>query len=174
MALLSVLTFPDPLLRQKARPVTRFDDDLKTLAADMLETMYAEAGIGLAAIQVGQPRRLVVMDLREGEGEDWDERPRTPRTFVNPELLDSEGETVTEEGCLSVPEYTAEVKRAETIHVRFRTLSGEVREETLDGLAAVCLQHEMDHLEGKLFIDRLPPVKRQLVSKRLAKQARSA
>jgi peptide deformylase len=175
MAALNVLTFPHPLLKQKALPVTRFDDELKTLAADMLDTMYAEGGIGLAANQVGQLKRLVVTDLQnEDEPRPGRRRPREPRVWVNPSLLASSGEMVTEEGCLSVVDFRAEVKRAGRIRVRYQTLEGKTREEDLDGLAAVCLQHELDHLDGKLFIDRLPALRRQMVRKRLIKTQRTA
>lgn len=178
MALLQVYKFPQPVLKQQAREVTRFDGELKKLAEDMLETMYAEKGIGLAANQVGQLKRLVVLDLRHEE-EAETERPRTersraPQVFVNPRLLEHGGEIITEEGCLSVVEFTAEVKRHQWIRVAYQTLEGEEREESFEDLHAVCLQHEMDHLEGKLFIDHLPPLKRQLVRKRLAKLAKSA
>jgi peptide deformylase len=180
MALLQVLKFPHPVLKQEARPVTRFDADLRQLAESMLETMYEEGGIGLAANQVGQLRRLVVMDLRNGEAEGdkptrpKDQRPREPRSFVNPRVLEASGELVTEEGCLSVVEFTAEVRRAQRIELEYQTLEGELRRETLEDLGAVCLQHEIDHLNGKLFIDHLPPLKRQMVKKRLVKLARSA
>ena len=170
-SVLSVLTFPNPRLRRKARPVRKFDGELAALAEAMLATMYAEGGIGLAAPQVGQSRQLIVVDLNAGEE---DESTREPRVYVNPAILEREGELVTEEGCLSVPEFTAEVKRAQRIRLRYQTLEGEPREEALEELAAVCLQHEIDHLKGKLFVDYLPPVKRQLVKKRLMKLAESA
>jgi peptide deformylase len=170
MAVLQVFKYPAPVLRQKAKPVTAFDDGLKTLADDMLATMYAEGGIGLAAPQVGRSIRLVVVDLNAGE----EDLPAEPRVFVNPEILSRDGEVVTEEGCLSVPEFTAEVPRADHIRLRYRTLRGETREEDLHELGAVCLQHEIDHLQGKLFVDYLPPMKRQLVKKRLMKLAESA
>lgn len=176
MAVLRVHRFPDPVLKQKARAVTVFDDGLKTLADNMLKTMYVEGGIGLAANQVGETLRLIVTDLRNDEEEFAElprpERPAEPRVYVNPRLLDATGEIVTEEGCLSVVEFTAEVKRSEHIRVAYQTLEGEHREETLEQLAAVCLQHEMDHLDGKLFIDHLSPLKRQMVRKRLTKLAR--
>ncbi len=180
MAVLQVYRFPDAVLQQEARPVTRFDAALRRLAEDMLETMYAEGGIGLAANQVGELQRVVVMDLHaEDDDAAADDvprlaRPREPRVFVNPTLLHAEGEQVTEEGCLSVPEFTAEVKRARRIVLAYQTLEGEAREEAFEELAAVCLQHEMDHLAGRLFIDHLPPLKRQMVKKRLAKLAESA
>jgi peptide deformylase len=171
MAILPVLTFPDPRLRHQAKRVKVFNAELRVLADAMLETMYAEGGMGLAAVQVGEARQLVVVDLQAGEE---DEKARDPRVYVNPEIVDSEGEIVTEEGCLSVPDFTAEVKRAERIRLRYQGLDGSAREEPLEGIAAVCLQHEIDHLQGKLFVDRLPPLKRQMVKKRLTKLARSA
>ncbi|MDH4248538.1 MAG: peptide deformylase [Deltaproteobacteria bacterium] len=185
MAKLTVLTFPHPTLKQKAKSVHTFDAELATLAKNMLETMYASDGIGLAAVQVGQLKRLVVMDVSPAEtGEEpvstskgaKNKTPRVkdPKVFVNPVLLKGEGEVVTEEGCLSVTDFTAEVKRFERIEVEYQTLKGQTLRETLTGTASVCLQHEMDHLEGKLFIDRLPPVKRQLVKKRLARLAQGA
>ncbi|MBI4084216.1 MAG: peptide deformylase [Candidatus Lambdaproteobacteria bacterium] len=184
MATLTVLKYPHPLLKQRAHPVTRFDAELGRLAEDMLQTMYLEGGIGLAAIQVGQLRRLVVMDLRdapgapvaeEEDGEEVDrELRRNPRVFVNPVITASSGETVSEEGCLSVSEYTAEVRRAAKVALSYQTPAGEARQEEFEGLGAICIQHEIDHLNGLLFIDRLPPLKRQMVRKRLAKLARSA
>jgi peptide deformylase len=183
MAVLQVLKFPHPVLKQAARPVTRFDEELRLLSENMLETMYAEGGIGLAANQVGQLKRMLVMDLHAEDDEEAAPgeperprlaRPREPQVFCNPRLLESGGEIVTEEGCLSVVEFTAEVRRASRIVLAWQTLAGEERQQAFEDLAAVCLQHEMDHLAGKLFIDHLPPLKRQLVKKRLAKLARSA
>jgi peptide deformylase len=183
MAVLQVFKFPHPVLKQEAREVVRFDDELRQLAGNMLETMYAEGGIGLAANQVGQLKRMVVMDLHAEDEEEPErrpakrpraERPREPRVFVNPRILAASGEMITEEGCLSVVEFTAEVKRARSIRLAYQTLEGEPREEAFEELAAVCLQHELDHLAGTLFIDHLPPLKRQMVRKRLAKLAKSA
>jgi peptide deformylase len=181
MVPLTVLKYPNPLLKQRAHPVTRFDTELGRLAEDMLQTMYIEGGIGLAAIQVGQLRRVVVMDLRDAPGapgtevEEGDaELRRNPRVFVNPAIAASSGETVSEEGCLSVSDYTAEVRRAARVTLSFQTPAGEARQEEIEGLGAICIQHEIDHLDGLLFIDRLPPLKRQMVRKRLAKLARSA
>lgn len=168
---MEVLTFPHPLLRQKAKAVERFDEALARLAGDLLETMYREGGIGLAAPQVGVLQRLLVIDLGAGAE---DPAERRPQVIVNPRIAAAEGEVVTEEGCLSVPEFTAEIKRAERIELVCRDVRGAERRETLEGLAAVCVQHEMDHLDGRLFIDRLPPMKRQMVKKRLIKQARTA
>lgn len=138
----------------------------------MLETMYAENGIGLAAVQVGQLKRLLVMDVpaeEENEEEGRGEGSVNRRVVVNPEILEQSGEVVTEEGCLSVLDFTAEVTRAERVVVKYQNLKGESITEELDSLEAVCIQHEMDHLAGKLFIDYLPPLKRQMIKKRLAK-----
>lgn len=169
--MLQVLRFPNPLLRQKSKPVTTFDDDLQRLAAGMLETMYREGGIGLAAPQVGQLKQLIVVDLHAG---DEDQATRSPRFYVNPVIRDRSGETMTNEGCLSVPDFTADVTRAQSIKLEYQSTSGDRVREDLHGLAAVCLQHEIDHLRGKLFIDYLPPLKRQMVKQRLVKQARTA
>lgn len=178
MPLLQVFKFPHPMLKKKAKTVTRFDEELRRLAANMLDTMYEEGGIGLAANQVGQLKQVVVIDLRAEDGEEAEKprpgRKKDPQVFVNPQLLDSRGEIVTEEGCLSVVDFTADVKRKQWIRVAFQTAEGERREETFEDLAAVCLQHEMDHLGGRLFIDRLPPLKRRMIKKRLSKIAKSA
>jgi peptide deformylase len=173
MAVLQVLKFPNPVLKKKSQQVTQFDAGLRKLADAMLETMYEEGGIGLAAVQVGQLKRLIVVDVRDAGGEEEMER-RNPAAYVNPRILESSGEMVTEEGCLSVVEFTAEVKRAERVVLEYETLAGETRRETLTEVKAVCVQHEIDHTHGKLFVDHLPPVKRQLVKKRLAKLARTA
>lgn len=178
MALLQVFKFPHPVLKQHAKTVTRFDNELRRLADNMLDTMYEEGGIGLAANQVGQLKQVVVMDLR-AEDEDDAEKPRParnkePRVFVNPKMLESRGEIVTEEGCLSVIDFTAEVKRKQWIRVAYQTAEGKEREEAFEDLAAVCLQHEMDHLQGRLFIDHLSPLKRGMIKKRLSKIAKSA
>lgn len=164
MAVLHVLHFPDPRLREVARPVEAVDAGIRSLAADMLETMYAEKGIGLAATQVGVPRRVVVMDLSpDGSG---------ALALINPEILASEGVAESQEGCLSVPGYFDTVERADQVRYRYLNLEGEVVEGTTDGLMAVCLQHEIDHLNGKLFIDYLSPLKRQRIRKKLEKQDR--
>lgn len=174
MAVLKVYTFPNPILRGKAQPVTRFDAVLEALARDMFDTMYAEGGIGLAAIQVGHLVQLVVTDLLNGTEQEGQPPRRDQRVWINPRILEAEGEMVTEEGCLSVGDFRAEVKRARKIRLAYQTLSGEPREEVLEDLAAVCLQHEIDHLNGKLFIDHLPPVKREMVKKRLIRLQRTA
>jgi len=180
MALLKVLTFPNPILAQKSQPVTEFGKDLETLANDMLETMYAESGIGLAAPQVGHLRRMVVVDVglepeeEPAEGQEPAPRQKDPHVYVNPEIIQASGETTTEEGCLSVTEFTAQVKRAQQVVLKYQDLKGKEHQVALEGLHAVCVQHELDHLQGKLFIDHLPPLKRQMVRKRLAKLAQSA
>ena len=162
MSKLTVLHFPDPRLRKKARPVATVDAAVRQLAGDMLETMYAENGIGLAATQVNVQQRVVVMDLsREGN---------EPLTLVNPEVTQQSGTEEMEEGCLSVPGYTDLVQRAEKISYRYLNLDGEEIEAEADGLRAVCIQHEIDHLDGKLFIDYLSPIKRQRVRKKIEKQ----
>ena len=172
MAIRPIFETPDPVLRQISKPVETFDDELKTLIADMFETMYHAPGIGLAAVQVGVPIRLLVMDLQEPEDPDDPESPivREPRVFINPEILWASETTVPyTEGCLSVPDQYAEVLRPDRIRARWQDDSGEAHEAELDGLLAVCLQHEMDHLEGILFIDHLSKLKRDMVLKKLAK-----
>ena len=169
MALLQVHEFPDPILQQHAMPVTVFDDKLRQLAADMLETMYEERGIGLAANQVAVLKQIVVVDVMAG---DEDHGQREPQVLVNPKIVAASGETAIEEGCLSVPEFRAEVPRAEKIKVEYQDLEGQPQTLEADGLLAICLQHEFDHLCGRLFIDYLPPLKQRMVKKRLAKLAR--
>lgn len=164
MSKLEILEFPDPRLRTVAQPVVDFDEALRQLVADMAEVMYAENGIGLAATQVNVHLRVLVLDVST----DRDDL----RVYVNPEILREEGTTTSEEGCLSVPGVYAEVQRAERIQVRARRADGNAFEETLEGLHAICLQHEMDHLAGKVFVDYLSPLKRQMVRKKLEKQQR--
>jgi peptide deformylase len=172
MAIRPIFETPDPILRQISKPVETFDDELRTLVADMFETMYAAPGIGLAAVQVGVPIRLLVIDLQEPEDVDDPESPvvKQPRVFINPEILwHSDDEVPYTEGCLSVPEQYAEVMRPDRIRARWRDENGGAHEMEIDGLLAVCLQHEMDHLEGILFIDHLSRLKRDMVLKKLAK-----
>ena len=172
MALMRIYETPDPILRQISTPVEKVDDELRALIADMFETMYAAPGIGLAAVQVGVPKRLLVMDLQEPENpDDPESKPvREPRVFINPEILaHSDHEVPYTEGCLSVPDQYAEVMRPDRIRARWLDEQGEQQEQDLDGLLAVCLQHEMDHLEGVLFIDHLSKLKRDMVLKKLAK-----
>ena len=162
MSRLTVLHFPDSRLRQKARPVVGVDADIKRLSQDMLETMYAENGIGLAATQVNVQQRVIVMDLSA--------KRNTPTSLVNPEITERTGTEQMEEGCLSVPGYTDMVPRAEKIAYRYLNLGGELIEAEADGLRAVCIQHEIDHLDGKLFIDYLSPLKKRRVRKKIEKQ----
>ena len=169
MAILRILETPDPVLRQISTPVETVDDELRALIADMFETMYDAPGIGLAAVQVGVPRRVLVMDLHE-PAEEGGEVVKEPRVFINPEILThSEEEVPYTEGCLSVPDQYAEVMRPDRVRARWLDEQGAAHEEDLDGLLAVCLQHEMDHLEGVLFIDHLSRLKREMVLKKLAK-----
>jgi peptide deformylase len=152
--------------------VETFDDDLKSLISDMFETMYHAPGIGLAAVQVGVPIRVLVMDLQEPENPDDPESPvvKEPRVFINPEILwASDTEVPYTEGCLSVPDQYAEVLRPDRIRAKWQDANGKTEEAELDGLIAICLQHEMDHLEGILFIDHLSRLKRDMVLKKLAK-----
>ena len=179
MAILPILEVPDPRLKTVSEPVTVFDDKLQTLVDDMFETMHDAPGIGLAAIQVGVPQRLLVIDLKEpvehdhehGEQCDHDhEVIKDPKVFINPEILDpSEDLNVYSEGCLSVPDQYADVERPATITARWQDVTGKSHEEQIDGLLATCLQHEMDHLEGILFIDHLSRLKRKMVLKKLEK-----
>jgi peptide deformylase len=189
MAIREILEVPDPRLKTVSKPVEAFDDGLKALVADMFETMYAAHGIGLAAIQVGEPLRVLVIDLQEEDpdaepeechahgGEKHYHRPvkNDPRVFVNPEILDpSEDHNTYQEGCLSVPEIYADVERPAKIRARWQDLDGAVHEEEMEGLMATCLQHEMDHLEGILFIDHLSRLKRQMALKKLEKLRKAA
>ena len=164
MAILEVLHFPDERLRNKALPVDLITDDIKKIATDMLETMYSESGIGLAAIQVNIQKRIVVIDLSEEKNE--------PLILINPEITKLEGKETMREGCLSVPEYYDVVERAETIEFSYKTLENELVTTKADGLLAVCVQHEIDHLDGKLFIDYLSPLKRQRLKKKIEKLER--
>ncbi len=164
MARLEILHFPDPRLRKRALPVTEFDDDLKKLVGDMFETMYAAPGIGLAATQVDVHRRVIVIDISEDRNQ--------PLVLINPEILSREGVEEMDEGCLSVPGIYEKVRRAERIRYRAQDLEGEPFEAEADGLLAVCIQHEIDHLDGKLFVDYLSNLKRQRIRKKLEKARR--
>lgn len=187
MAIREILEVPDPRLKTVSVPVEpeEFNDELKTLVTDMLETMYDAPGIGLAAIQVGIPKRLLVIDLQQPDenaepikDEDGNERQpvkNDPRVFVNPVILDPADELSTfNEGCLSVPEIYADVDRPATCTVRYQDVEGNEHEEQLEGLMATCIQHEMDHLEGILFIDHLSRLKRQMALKKLKKIRQAA
>lgn len=169
MSLLNILRFPDARLRTKAAPVEKVTNGIRDLLDDMLETMYAAPGIGLAATQVNVHQQIVVIDVSEEKDQ--------PYCFINPIIIESDGEEVCEEGCLSVPEYYAEVKRAETITVVALDRDGKEIKLEAEGLLAVCIQHELDHLKGKLFVDYLSPLKQKRLRKKfekLAKQAASA
>lgn len=173
MAIRTILETPDARLREISKPVEGVDDEMRTLIADMFDTMYDAPGIGLAAIQIGVPSRILVIDLQEQEDEEG--KPiRKPMVFINPELFDpSEEQSVYSEGCLSVPDQYADVERPAVIHARWLDENGAKHEEKLEGLLATCLQHEMDHLEGILFIDHLSRLKRDMVLKKLDKARRS-
>jgi peptide deformylase len=161
MTQLSILRIPDPRLRKVARPVEAVDATVRRLADDMLETMYAARGIGLAATQVNRDLRVLVLDVSEERN--------APQVFINPEIVARDGKQTCEEGCLSVPGEYAEVERAERIRVSALDRDGEPFELDADGLLAVCIQHEIDHLDGKVFIDYLSPLKRRMIEKRLKK-----
>jgi peptide deformylase len=167
MALRNIIKLPDPRLRQVSEPVKAVDDSLRRLVEDMFETMYEAPGIGLAAIKVGEPRRLITMDLAKKD------EPKEPRVFINPELLWRSEETAKhEEGCLSIPEYYEEVERPAKVKVRYMDLAGKSHEIDAEGLLATCVQHEIDHLNGVLFIDYLSKLKRSMVIKKFTKVAR--
>jgi peptide deformylase len=164
VTILKILEYPDTRLRTKARPVDVVDDALRQVISDMLETMYAAPGIGLAATQVDLHKRLLVADVTSDKSD--------PHVLINPQILEKDGQQLTEEGCLSVPGYYEEVERAEHIRVRYLDRDGEVVEKDMEGMLAVCVQHEIDHLEGKLFVDYLSEAKRQRIRKRLMKDRR--
>ena len=174
MAVLPIVEIPDPRLRLVSQPVEAVDDAIRALVADMTDTMYDAKGIGLAAIQVGVPSRVLVIDLQEGEGEDG--RPvRDPRAYINPEVLETSEELSSyNEGCLSIPEQYADVERPARARVRWLDERGDSHEEWLEGLLATCMQHEIDHLNGVLFIDHISRLKRDMVLKKLAKLRRAA
>ena len=164
MPVLEVLTFPDERLRTVAKPVMKVDAGIKALVKDMFETMKDEKGIGLAATQVNVHKRVVVMDVSENQDE--------PYVFINPQIIEKAGSTISEEGCLSVPNNYAKVDRAEMVRVSALNEKGEPFELEAHGLLAICIQHELDHLEGKLFVDYLSPLKRDRIRKKLEKEAR--
>jgi peptide deformylase len=164
MAILDILHFPDPRLRKSAAPVAQVDDRVRRTVADMFETMYDAPGIGLAAIQVNVPQQIIVIDVSPGKDQ--------PLCLINAEILSREGEEEMEEGCLSVPDVYDTVRRAERVKVRALDREGRPLELEADGLLAVCIQHEMDHLAGKLFIDYLSPLKRQRIQKKAEKGKR--
>ena len=166
MALLPILRYPDPRLHKKAQPVAAVDARIRKLVADMAETMYAAPGIGLAASQVDQHVRVVVIDISEDKSD--------LRVFINPELLQQSGECEGDEGCLSVPGIYETVRRASRVRVRALDIDGQAFELDAEGLLAVCIQHEMDHLEGKVFVQYLSPLKQNRIRTKLQKQARAA
>ncbi|MCO4316913.1 peptide deformylase [Phyllobacterium sp. 21LDTY02-6] len=167
MSIKPLIILPDPLLRQTSKPVEHFDADLRKFSQDMLDTMYDAPGIGLAAIQVGVPLRMLVIDLAK------EDEPKAPQIFINPEVLSSSDErNVYEEGCLSIPDYYAEVERPKQVRVSYLDLDGKKHEVEADDLLATCLQHEMDHLNGVLFIDHISRLKREMVVKKFRKLAK--
>ena len=167
MTIKPLIILPDPILRQASKPIETVDGEVKKLAADMLETMYDAPGIGLAAIQIGVPCRMLVLDVSK-EGED-----KTPLVFINPEIISSSDErSVYEEGCLSIPDYYAEVERPAKIKVRHLDAEGREQVTEADGLLATCLQHEIDHLNGILFIDHISKLKREMVIRKFTKAAK--
>src|SRR5438105_3258370 len=169
MALHEIIKLPDRRLRLVSKPVERIDDAIRRLVDDLFETMYEAPGIGLAAVQIGEPQRVFTMDLAKKD------EPKDPLVFINPEILWSSEERVTnEEGCLSIPEYYEEVERAAQVKVKFRDLDGTQHEIEADGLLATCIQHEIDHLNGVLFIDHLSKLKRDRVLKKFTKAAKRA
>jgi len=168
MALLNIHTFPDQILRKKAFPVTDFDQSLENTAQSMLETMYVSSGIGLAAIQAGILKQIIVIDLNSGEE---DVSLREPHIFVNPTILRKYGSTISEEGCLSVIDFRGDVERAEKISIEYQDVKGNIHQMEADEMMSICLQHEIDHLNGILFIDHLPLLKQKMVKKKLTKLA---
>ena len=168
MAVRQILTEPNKLLRQKSLLVEKVDAELQKLMDDMLETMYAAPGIGLAAIQVGVPKRVIVLDISQKEG------PKKPMFFINPEIINkSKLNSTYEEGCLSVPGQFAEIDRPDKCHVRYLDYNGQQQEIKAEGMLATCIQHEIDHLEGILFIDYLSKLKKKMIIKKLSKQKKA-
>jgi len=165
MALKQILVEPNPILRQKSLPINEVDSELQKLIDDMLETMYAAPGIGLAAIQIGVPKRVIVLDLAAKD------EPKNPMHFINPEIVEkSENNSIYEEGCLSVPGQFAEIERPDKCHIKYLDYYGQPKELKTEGMLATCIQHEMDHLEGILFIDYLSKLKKSMIVKKLSKQ----
>ena len=165
MTIRKILTEPDPFLRQKSKPVEKVDDSIREIMDDMLETMYQAPGIGLAAIQIGIPKRIIVLDISK------DPEKKEPMYFINPEkVYTSEDQATYEEGCLSVPGQFAEIDRPDKCHIKYLDYNGDSKELKAEGLLATCIQHEIDHLEGILFIDYLSKLKRSMITKKLSKQ----
>ncbi len=174
MAILEILTFPNPILRTKSESVSEFDSALKNLTEDMLETMYDAPGVGLAANQVGVTRRILVIDTDyDVQGDDESNRKlvkQNPRIFINPEIIEKTGSVLFKEGCLSVPGTYEEVKRFAKAKLKYQDIKGATHELAADGLLAVAIQHEIDHLEGRLFIDRLSEIKKSMIKNKLIKR----
>jgi len=187
MSKLKIYTFPDDILAKKALPIERVEKDLRRFADDMLETMYEAPGVGLAANQVGVLKRILVIDTDFTVLDEDENHPKelvaqaevigsdrilgkNPRIIINPEIIFKAGEILFDEGCLSVPEFTAEIRRAEKIKVKYTNIDGLEKTLSAEGFLAVAIQHEMDHLDGKLFIDRISPLKRQMIKKKLVKR----
>lgn len=167
MSIREILILPDKRLREVSKPVAKIDASIKALVEDMFETMYDAPGIGLAAIQIGEPHRVVTMDLAKKDA------PKEPRVFINPEILGfSDDKNIHEEGCLSIPEFYEEVERPAAVKLRYLDLDGNQHEIEVDGLFATCIQHEIDHLNGVLFIDHISKLKRDRVVKKFAKAAK--
>ncbi|MER9259304.1 peptide deformylase [Mesorhizobium sp. M0619] len=167
MSIKPLIILPDPILRQVSKPVERVDAPLRKLTDDMLATMYDAPGIGLAAIQIGEPLRMLVIDLAK------EDEPPAPHFFINPEILESaDARSVYEEGCLSIPDYYAEVERPASVRVKYLDRDGKLQEIEAEGLMATCLQHEIDHLNGVLFIDHISKLKRDMVVKKFKKLAK--
>ena len=167
MTVRKILTEPDPFLRQKSKPVEKVDDSIRKIMDDMLETMYDAPGIGLAAIQIGIPKRIIVLDISK------DPEKKEPMYFINPEkVYTSKDQATYEEGCLSVPGQFAEIDRPDKCHIKYLDYNGDSKELKAEGLSATCIQHEIDHLEGILFIDYLSKLKRSMITKKLSKQKR--
>jgi peptide deformylase len=164
MAVLQILHYPNPILKEKTRPVQKVDAEIRQLVEDLAETMYSAPGVGLAANQAGYPLRLAVIDVTPAD------QPKNLIVLINPEIVAAEGECLWDEGCLSVPDCNEEVKRKKRVVVRYQNLEGETAEIAGEDLLAVALQHEIDHLDGLLFIDRLSPLKRRLIRKKLQKK----
>jgi len=169
MALLNIYTFPDPILKQKTEVVTVFDQSLIDTTKSMLETMYFSSGIGLAAIQAGILKQIIVIDLKSGSE---DISMREPHVFINPKILKNSGTTVSEEGCLSVIDFRGEIERSEKITLEYQDLNGKTNIIEAEDMMSICIQHEIDHLNGILFIDHLPYLKQKMVKKRLTKIAK--
>jgi len=171
MTLLTVHTFPDPILKQVAKTIELFDQDLEKFSENMLATMYHSEGIGLAANQVGILKRIIVVDVFSG---DEDHSNRDPQVFVNPRIVEKSGEVITEEGCLSVIDFTAEVKRAQQLVLEYQDIKGTPHQIEVEDIKAICIQHEIDHLDGILFIDHLSPLKQNIIKKKLIKLAKKS